>query len=1167
MKFYRNFLLTVTLLGLLTTTTLAQSRIVSGVVKDSNGDAVAGVTVQVKGTANGTVTDSDGKYSLSLDTDNALLVFSFIGYANQEIHVGTQSIIDVTLKEDTKHLQEIVVVGYGEQKKENLTGAVATINTKNAFDSRPIADASRGLQGMAPGMSIDFANGQVGTDPVIRIRGQISSIQGASQPLILLDNVEIPSIQLVNPQDIESISILKDAASASIYGAKGAFGVILITSKKGTKKESVQVSYQANVSFQNISRKMEMAGVDGLRYSLDAAERPEIGGTKAGAFILTDEQSYAKAVQWQQTYGKSVKWNDPILYGRDYYYDPGAGGVFGLRTYDPFKAIVRSWAPTTIHNLSINGRNGSTSYNIGIGYTMQNGMNQAAKKDQFQRYNGSVQLNTEVNKWLKINYGAMYSKRITSYPNASPTSTADPYLYLYRWSELMPNGAAENGVLGYGPYEQFHDAATATLENNFANVNTGFTLTPTKDWLINFNYTYNNEENINVRPGTRFYGADTWQIYAGGMKPVNDVNGNPIYVDNTGQVVDASAPGAMRDYKMGVGYITGVGSSPDNFYRAAQNNQRNTINLYSTYDLKIQENHTFKFMVGMNKVGYKSEYNWSQITQLIDYTNPQFNLATGTQTTGGDKNWDSQLGFFGRLNYNYKEKYLLEANVRRDASSKFPKDLRWATFPSFSAGWHLDKEAFMDFSKNFLDQFKIRASWGSIGDQTVPNGLYVPTLSSSQTSWLISGAKPFQFSTPAAVSSSIGWQNISTLDIGTDIRVLNNALGLTVDWYQRDTQGMIVPEAGLPTTYGTTAPQGNFGSLRTKGIEFALDYNHTFSNGLRVNFVAITSNAITKITKYGTVTSIDDWYVGKTYGEIWGYQTDRLFQKSDFVYNSPGDPAPATTVVNGRTVYQFADGNTPIQGKEILSGAGSSSSFKFGPGDVKFKDLNHDGVITPGSRTVNDHGDLKVIGNSTPRWEYSFRAGASWKGFDFSFFLQGVGSRQLWGDGSLAIPGYNSSDGGMPQAFASNFWRSDRTGAFYPRPWNQGSSNVGNNMQPQSRYLLNMAYLRVKNIQLGYNLPESVIRRAHLTRVRVYISLENFFTFSHLGTLPIDPENIPGVTSVYNASNSINNGNFGNAVIGSASGTSPTVGTSSFPRTGMSIPTFKSASGGVQITF
>jgi TonB-linked SusC/RagA family outer membrane protein len=727
----------------------------------------------------------------------------------------------------------------------------------------------------------------------------------------------------------------------------------------------------------------------------------------------------------------------------------------------------------------------------------------------------------------------------------------------------MPLAATENGVLPYGPYEQFHDAATATLANNFASANGGVTITPTKDWMIKFDYTFNNEENISERPGTRFYGADTWTSYAGNPVKVTDASGNQLYVNSAGQAVNASDPGAMPQYKMAVGYITAPGSSPDMNYRAAQNNQRSTINLYTNYNLKIHEDHAFKFMVGMNRVGYTSTFNWSQVTQLIDPTNSQFSLATGTQTAGGDKQWESQLGFFGRLNYNFQGKYLIEANVRNDASSKFPKPLRWKTFPSFSAGWHLDREVFMDWSKNFLDQFKIRASWGSIGDQTVLNGLYAPQMTGSQTSWLVGGAKPYQFSTPIAVSSNIGWQNIVQLDIGTDIRVLKNQLGLTVDWYQRDTEGMIVPGEGIPPTFGSSAPQANLGGLRTKGIEFQLDYNHMFANGIHMNLVAMTSNAITKITKYGSTTSIDNWYVGKTYGEIWGYETDRLYQKADFVTDASGNLV-TTKDANNITINQLADGNGATQGQ-----LQTASNFKFGPGDVKFKDLNHDGLVNAGSRTTTDHGDLKVIGNTTPRWEYSFRASADWKGIDFGIFLQGVGSRQVWGDGSLAIPGYNSSDGGMPQAIAGNFWRDDRTQAFYPNPWNQGSTNIGNNMQPQSRYLLNMAYLRIKNIQLGYSLPQALIQKVHLTKVRVYVSLENFFTFSHLGTLPIDPENIPGVTSVYNGSTTtpFSNGSFGNGVIGSPSGTGPTYGGSSFPRTGMSIPTFKSASGGVQITF
>ncbi|GHM99402.1 SusC/RagA family TonB-linked outer membrane protein [Cytophagales bacterium WSM2-2] len=1128
----------------------AQDRIVSGkVTAAEDGTPMPGVNVVVKGSTRGTTTDANGAYSVSVTTSDDVLIFSFIGMKSEEISVGQLSQVDVSMRLDATQLGEVVVVGYGEQKKENLTGAVASVDTK-ALDSRPIADVSRGLQGLAPGLNINFSSGEIGTDPVIRIRGQFASPNGGSQPLILLDNVEIPSLQMINPQDIESISVLKDAASASIYGAKGAFGVILITSKKGAKKEGVQISYSGNISFAEISRKMEMAGIDGMEYSLLAAQR--VSAVAAGAFWTVNQQAYDDAKLWQQKWGGIVKADDPMLYGRDWYVD-ASGNKIGLRMYDPFKAMVREWAPTKIHNFSINGMSGKTSYNIGIGYTDQMGINKPAKKDEFQRYNGSIQITTEVNKWLKVNYGSMYSKRIKSYPYVV-TSSADPWLYLYRWAETYPTGVQEDGIDVRSPYSEMKQANTATLENNFANVNAGLTLTPVKNWLINFNYTYNNEENINERPGTRFTAGDSW----GGAVAKFDAAGNRIYVNDAGQVVSSTDPGAMPAYKLNAyTYSSTTGSTPDNVYRAAQNNQRSTINLYSTYDWNYQENHVFKFMIGMNRVGYKTAYNYAQAAQLIDYTNPQFNLASGTQTAGGDRDWDSQLGFFGRVNYNFQGKYLIEANVRRDASSKFPKELRWRTFPSFSAGWHLDKEAFMDWSKNFLDQFKIRASWGSIGDQTVPNGLYVPTMAGGQNNWVIGGSKLYQFGTPTAVSQNIGWQNITTLDIGTDIRVLNNALGLSVDWYQRNTEDMIVPVEGIPSTFGTGAPQSNLGSLQTKGLEFQLDYTHRFTNGLRMNFVGMLSDAVTKITKYGSTTSIDNWYVGKTYGEIWGYETDRLYQKSDFVYDGTGNLV--TTVANGVTINQLSDGSAT---QERLQ---SSSNFKFGPGDVKYKDLNGDGAINPGSRATNDHGDLKVIGNTTPRYEYSFRAGADWKGFDFSIFIQGVGKRALWGDGSLAIPGYQSSDGGMPQAFAGNFWRDDRTGAFYPRPYNQGGTNTGNNMWPQSKYLLNMAYTRIKNITFGYSLPQAVIQKAHLTKVRVYISLENFFTFSHLGTLPIDPENIPGVLTV-NTGTIIGN-NFGNSVSASPSGTSPSVGGSSFPRAGVSAPTFKSASAGVQITF
>jgi TonB-linked SusC/RagA family outer membrane protein len=550
-------------------------------------------------------------------------------------------------------------------------------------------------------------------------------------------------------------------------------------------------------------------------------------------------------------------------------------------------------------------------------------------------------------------------------------------------------------------------------------------------------------------------------------------------------------------------------------------------------------------MLGMNQVGWKYGYNWSQTTQLVDYSNPQFDLAYGTQTTSGGEYWESQLGFFGRINYSYKEKYLIEGNLRYDGTSKFPTVLQWRYFPSVSAGWRINEENWMDWATK-LDALKLRASWGSIGDQSVPNSLYVPTMGGLLSTWSVLNARQYQFGTPGAVSTSVTWQDITTLDLGLDARFFNNEFGIAFDWYQRDTENMIVPLEGIPATFGTGAPQSNYGSLRTNGVEVQLDYTHRFKNGLGINLVATLADAKTKITEYGTTNSIDSWYVGKVYGEIWGYETDRLYQVSDFEYGGDGQLIRVTVPNEAGTanysVNKMTDPNAPIQGRL------QAGNFFFGPGDVKFKDLNGDGYINAGNRSVKgadgkpDYGDLKVIGNSTPRYEYSLRAGIDYKGFDASVFMQGVGKRDIWGDGFLAIPGYQSSDGAIPQAIAGDFWRADRTDAFYPAPYNQAGSSTTLNMQVQSRYLLDMSYLRIKNITLGYSLPSNLLNRIQVKKLRVYASLENFFTFDKLGTLPIDPEEISGY-SMWNETNY----NLG--------------------RTGVGVPTFKSASVGLQLNF
>jgi TonB-linked SusC/RagA family outer membrane protein len=1110
---------------------------ITGVVIDnSTNQPVTGANVSVPGTNIGAVTDVAGKFSLTLPSEANQIQVSFIGYQTKLVPVKAGGSYTITLEADVAALSEVVVVGYGTQKKANLTGSVSSVGAK-VLEARPIADIGRGLQGTMPGLTVIVPSGEIGSDPLLKIRGQIGSWNGGASPLILVDNVEIPSMALLNPDDIESVSILKDAASASIYGSKAAFGVILITTKKGAKTESVTVSYNGNQSFQNISKKMEMAGIDGFEYELLAAER--VGKTAAGAFWFATREGFNLAKKWQQKYANVVKPDDPMVYGRDWYVNTDNQKV-GLRMYDPYNYMVREWAPTATHNLSVNGKSGKTEYNIGVGYLDQTGIIKPSKHDDFKRYNGSMHLSTEVNKYLRVYTGTMYSKRVKRYAYATNSTTADPWLYLYRWAATYPM-TTEDGDPIRSPASEMAQANTAFQETNYLSFNNGIEITPLKAWKIKLDFTHANQEYINKRPGTRFTARDSWIAAAA----KNDAAGNRIYVDSTGMVVPTGTAGSIPAYQLNMWTYTSVGGNPDHVYQYQKNDKWNTINLTTTYDLTVNNDHKFNYMLGMNRVAYQYTYNWSQATQLVDYENPQFDLAYGTQTASGGEYWESLIGFFGRVNYNYREKYLFEGNLRYDGSSKFPTRLQWRWFPSFSAGWRLSEETWMDWSKPWLSALKLRGSWGTIGDQTVPGSLYIPTMGGSQSAWLMSGAKLYQFGSPAAVTASVKWQDITTLNYGFDARFLNSSLGVSLEWFQRDTKNMIVPQEGLPLTFGTSAPQSNFGSLRTKGMELQLDYNHQFKNGFGINLVATFSDAVTTITKFGSTNEIDKWYVGKTYGEIWGYETDRLYQKSDFVYDAANKLIKVgKTDPHGITyqVYEQTDPNAVYQGK--LQGG----DFVFGPGDVKLKDLNGDGVIDAGSRLIKDgdgnpdYGDLKIIGNSTPRMLYSFRTDLNYKGIDFSIFVQGVGKRDVWGDGFLAIPGYYSANGAMPQAFAGDFWRADRTDAFYPAPWDQAGSSNTFNMVPQTKYLLNMAYLRIKNVTLGYSLPVNLLRKVYVSKLRVYAALENFLTFDHLGTIPIDPEEIEGYsmwnTTGYNAG-----------------------------RSGVGVPTYKTASVGVQLTF
>lgn len=1111
---------------------------VTGLVVDAAGEPVIGASVVEKGTTNGNITNVDGKFTLTVKT-GAILQISYVGYQTQEIKAT--KMMKIVLKEDSELLSEVVVVGYGAQKRENLTGSVASVDVNKTLEGRQIPDVGRGLQGTTPGLSVVIPSGEIGSDPTMKIRGQIGSIDGASTPLILLDNVEIPSIQMVNPDDIESISVLKDAASASIYGAKGAFGVVLITSKKGAKSEKVDVSYSGNFSWQNISKKMEMAGVDGIQYRIDALRRS--GGTIAGAFWYVNETSLERAREWEKTWGGKIGKNDPFVFGRDWYVD-ASNRKFSMRTFDPYDYMIREWTPSQTHNISVSGKSGKTTYNASLGYLDQNGLMKLAKHDDFRRWNGAVRISTEINKYITFRAGANYSKRNKRYAYATNSTTADPWLYLYRWDSTYPMGYDEHGNELRSPASEIHQANTANIENNYLSFNTGATINLTKDWKIEIDYTYAGEDQIWKKNGTKFTAADTWSA------PVKrlDENGQQIYVNNQGNVVPAGSEGAIAAYDLLYHQYTTDGANPDHIRREVKNAKRHTLNITTDYNWQINDDNNLKVLIGMNRTDWESEDNWSQITNLTDIISPSWDKTIGTQTSSGNLYWDGQLGFFGRINYNLMDKYLLEANVRYDGSSKFPSNLQWRTFPSFSAGWRIGEEAFMQWAKPALSSLKLRGSWGMIGDQTVPNTLYVPTISQGNTNtyaWLdADGNKLIMTGTPAAIDANITWQDIYTLDFGVDARFFNGELGVTFDWFQRDTKNMIVPGAGVAPTFGAGAPKGNFGSLRTKGWELSIDYNHRFNNGLSVNAMFTLSDALTEITEYGDTKSIDSWYVGKQYGEIWGYRTDRLYQKDDFVYE--GDKLVKTWALNGKEVAAGTPGAKEVNKLKDPNGIYQdyfqSGTFRFGPGDVKFQDLNGDGQINDGSRSIDDHGDVEKIGNTTPRFEYGLRLGASYKGFDASIFMQGVGNRKLWGAGFLAIPGFNTGDGAMPQAIAGDYWTEENTNAFYPAACNMGGSNSGYNLQKQDRYLLDMAYFRIKNITIGYTLPSELTKKILINKARIYLACENFFTFDKLNGLPIDPEEISGYSM-------FNSGNYNSG------------------RTGVGTPTMKNMSVGIQLNF
>ena len=1055
-----------------------QTRIlVSGRILDSSGQPVPGASVIEKGTTNGVNTDIDGKFTISVKSGSSLEV-SCIGY--ETVSVAASENLSVTLREDTQFLDEVVVVGFGTQKKVNMTGSVAAVDVDKAFGSKPITDVSKGLQGVVPGLSITYNSNDLNASPTMKIRGT-GSINGDNTPLILLDGVEVPDLSFVNPDNIKSISVLKDAASASIYGSRAAWGVVLITSKDGSAvKDKVSITYSNNFSWnQPIGLPKYITDKAGVLAQLEEGmlAQKNVDGSRIEAFGMYYDTIGKGITTWFDKYSGNLS-NPVYKYGEDYEFIDGT--PYYYRVSDPNKEIFKTSFSQT-HNLSVNGNTGKTNYNIGLGYTMNDGTLKAAKKNDVKRYNLNLSTNTQVKNWLNIGTKVMYVEKEYEYPYGYDQSKGATGLlyYVMRFPTFFPFGISDGSKLADGTYASDKAATGEGLYFRHGNAYVANeSICSAKDQYL----TLGGNVRINLAPGLSFYGDYT----RGRYNYENRSMRQPYYVANWSFPKKAAV------------------TTNDFLQRYYVNKITNTYNAYFDYLFDIQKQHNFAIKVGANAEDLRYDNQSVKVNGVQDVEHPTLNLTDGKNEGIVDESLRHRAtaGFFGRINYNYKEKYLLELNGRYDGSSSFRTGKQWAFFSSASAGYRISEEKFWTNIKPYVPTLKVRASYGSVGNQALDSWYpYISTMATETVSWI--GTDMNQVSTtttPSAVNPDMTWEKIRTLDIGFDAGFFNNELNVTFDWYQRRNVGMLVAGNEIVRYAGiAVAPLENGGDMKTNGWELQIDYNHAFNKDFAIYGTFTLSDAKSEITKWNNTTgALNSWYKGKKLGEIWGFETDRYFNSSDL--NSDG------TLKTG----------TPDQ-SYLQNG-----SFRFGAGDIKYKDLNKDGKIDTGKGTIDDHGDLKRIGNQLPRYEYSLRVGAMLKGFDVEVLLQGVGKRDMWSTSSLFIP---HAAGAQMNIFENqlDYWTESNQNARFPRPYINGAfgslsglpGNSGcNNFAPQTKYLNNLAYLRVKNFTVGYTLPQNLTRKIFVEKLRFYFSAQNLFTFDHIDGV-MDPECTGGSSKSY----------------------------------------------------
>lgn len=1021
------------------------TKLLKGIVKDQSGEPVIGANVVVKGTTNGTVTDLNGNFTLEVaDTD--ILLVSFIGYMSREIPVGNKKSLDISLLEDSKTLDEVVVVGYGTQKKVNLTGAVNVISDKD-FKDRQASTVSQLLQGAAPGFNFDIGtqNGfEPGATMNISIRG-MGSLNGGS-PYVVIDGFP-GDLNNLNPEDIESVSVLKDAAASAIYGARAPYGVILITTKKGKRNEKVSVSYTGNLIVKTAQK---------LPESLDSYTWTRVlneAGDNMGGHPFSNE-TIDRVIAYQKGDFDYIRNSIPNW--------PDGATIFGaMPEGNVWNNANLNYANTDWwdiyfgnsvnqkHDISLHGGTDKVSYYFSAGY-MDDSSVLNFGTDYFKRLNTLGKISVAITDWWDFGYETRFAKKIREKPNM--TKEGD-YSFMYRHiSRNYPITPLYDGFGNYMFESHIPSIESGTDKQDDIDYWNNFRMEirPLKGWKINADFAYNvyNQEISNVEKYIYTY----------------DVNNQP--------------------------YENGI-SIPNNLLRRKYIKKYWTTNIFTSYDFNINEDHNFTVLAGMQFE--RGDESWVQgyKTDLISEKVPSFPNATGDALLSEALAHNSTESYFARVNYNYKERYLLEANARYDGSYVFRDGKRWGVFPSFSAGWNLYNEPFWKNIEPYINTMKIRASWGQLGNQNISpySDLELIPISSDKLNWIFNygSTKPVGYtSAPGLVNRNLTWETATTTNVGVDMSFLNNRLSATADWFERRTTDMVGPSQAMPGVLGANVPRENNSTLRTRGWEISVNWKQTLENGLSYNIGASLYDYKSVVTKYFNPTgTLSTWYEGAEVGDIWGYTVNDLFRTKEDLdsYLSKVD-----------LTHIAANWNT---------------------GDLKFEDTNNDGKVNNGTNTIGDHGDLSIIGNDQPHYQYTINGGVSYKGFDFSMLWKGVAKKDMyfyrmsniyWGftNGwweSCLTPGHLDYFRDQPGTKYSGLYEGDaniNTDAYWPRPYLNSTEEAKNKNNANTRYLQNAAYLRLQNVQLGYSFPRSVTSKMHLEKLRIYFSGENLLTFSKL---------------------------------------------------------------------